>query len=211
MTGIKYGLISSVDSRCLEKTIDLICNEFHDKFIHVTEIGLYNGKTTKGICDYIWSKDKGTHYIGVDNNKDGEVNLFPHLYQKQIIGNSNEVYNQIPDDSQHLCFIDSCHCFSCVISDFFCYIPKVKTGGYIAFHDTATHIEPFKDFQHGDKDNPDAYISVRKALGTIGLFNVNYYGHGMLEEWVGNFGVQLIFDEADENDPAGGVCVFRKL
>jgi len=33
----------------------------------------------------------------------------------------------------------------------------------------------------------------------------------MLEEWIGGFGFELIYDEADVNDTGGGICVFKKL
>jgi hypothetical protein len=75
----------------------------------------------------------------------------------------------------------------------------------MAFHDTGKHIKLFKDFQHGDKTNPDAYISVRKALSEIGLLA---YPPSEIHE---TLGWKLVFDEADETDLAGGICVFKKL
>lgn len=195
---IKYGLISETDARCLEKTIDLIlADDSHNYPINVTEIGVYGGDTGRGICEYIKSKGRNYWITGIDSFKDNEVVRFP--YNEMIYGNSNEVYNQIPDNSQHLVFIDACHCFAHVISDFFCYSPKVKVGGYIAFHDTGEHIKMFKDFQHGDKNNPDAYISCRKSLNSIGLYN------NLLANWV------LVFDEYDPLDEAGGISVFKRL
>lgn len=205
---IQYGLISSVDSACLEKTIDLICNEFTSGLINVTEIGIYAGQTMKGIVEYVGGKGRSLNTTGIDNWKDGQDLIFSY-YSKIIKGNSSEVYNQLEDNSQHLCFVDGCHCFAHVVSDFFCYAPKVKVGGYFAFHDTGRHIKEFKDFQHGDKTNPDAYISVRKALDKIGLLDLKYFYDSPTK--IGNKDWELIFDEADETNPAGGVCVFRKM
>lgn len=202
---IKYGLISEVDARCLEKTIDFICDEDKNEWlINVLEVGVYGGETGHGIRRYLHSKGREIMLVGIDNNKDGEI--VRYSYDKLIIGNSNEVYSQIEDNSQHLIFVDGCHCFAHVISDFFCYAPKVKVGGYLAFHDTGKHIKPFKDFQHGDKENPDAYISVRKALTNVGFFDDE-------TPWLKIYpqGFKLIFDEADENDEAGGICVFKKI
>ena len=227
---IQYGLISQTDARVLEKTIDLICDGCNDETINVCEIGIYGGATGNGLREYVQSKmyyvdmrggghkmggggNRKIFLTGIDNNKDGEE--VRHKYDKLIIGNSNEVYNQLGDNSQHLIFVDGCHCFAHVVSDFFCYAPKVKVEGYIAFHDTGKHIRPFKDFQHGDEKNPDAYISVRKALETIGLFR--QYGSGSMnynETWIehtGAFGFELMLDEADETNEAGGICVFKKL
>lgn len=205
---IKYGLISEVDARCLEKTIDLICDEFKENDLSFTEIGLYNCETAIGIAAYgAHKKYRTIHYTGIDNEKDKPIDA--PLWLRYIKGNSNEVYNQIEDNSQHLIFIDGCHCFAHVVSDFFCYAPKVKVGGYIAFHDTGKHIKPFKDFQHGDKNNPDAYISVRKALNKIGLLCDFEYANETIDRYYNEW--ELVFDEADETNPAGGITVFKKL
>lgn len=233
MSEIQYGLISKVDAHCLEKTIDLICSEFSDTTINTLQIGVFDGQTDRGIYEYITRKTYDsigeypdaihTHnykcnHTAIDNNKDKEI-LLPFHECNLIIGNSDEVCNQIPDKSQHLIFEDSCHCFAHVVSTFFCYAPKVKVGGYLAFHDTGKHIKPFKDFQHGDKDNPDAYISVRKALYKIGLLKYTVdmsdhefvYGNKLPDRYNIVNGFQLIFDEADETDEAGGICVFKRL
>jgi hypothetical protein len=207
---IKYGLISEIDARCLEKTIDLIIPEFWDEKLCVTEIGLYNCETSVAIKKYIDRVEMEVYYTGIDNNKE----IVAPDWMNLIIGNSNEVYNQLEDNSQHLIFIDGNHSFPYVISDFFCYAGKVKQGGYLAFHDTGEHIKPFKDYQGvGSKADADMYISVRKALDKIGLFNRWAGGSigGEMVDHIGCKGFDLIFDVADENNEAGGVCVFKKL
>lgn len=214
MSEIKYGMVSKVDSLCLEKTIDLICKEFpDDNVINMIEIGLFDCGTSSGLMDYVSSKGRLPMLTGFDNEKDKSI-ILPKITtsgQRMIFvkGNSNETYNQLADNSQHLIFMDGCHCFAHVISDFFCYVPKIKRGGYMAWHDTGKHIKEFKDFQHGDSSNPDAYISVRKALGAIGLLDTTYTAleadGTFLEQW------ELIFDEADTENPAGGITVFKKL
>lgn len=216
---IKYGLISETDARCLEKTIDLVCGTFNGlEAINFCEIGVYGGDTGVGVMQYLnIHHQRRIFSIGIDNNKDGE--LIRGYYDRLIIGNSNEVYNQIEDNSQHLIFVDGCHCFSHVVSDFFCYAPKVKVGGYLAFHDTNPYINAYKDFQHGDKEDMDAYISVRRALKAIGLLILDSN-----EQWFGEWGQhfryatgnknecwELVYDEYDKNDEAGGICVFKKL
>lgn len=196
---IKYGLISETDARCLENTIEIMCKDFAGDIINITEVGVYGGDTGRGICEYIKSKGRNYLITGIDSFKDKETVRFP--YNEMIYGNSNEVYNQIEDESQHLIFVDGCHCFAHVISDFFCYAPKVKKGGCFAFHDTGSHIKEFKDFQHGDKNNPDAYISVRKALNAIGVLRS---GVGAGKMW------DIVFQVADKDNEAGGVVVFKK-
>lgn len=197
---IKYGLISEVDSRTIEKTIDLLLSDqSHNYPISVVEIGVYGGDTGRGICEYIKSKGRNYWITGIDNRRDGEVVRFP--YYEMIYGNSTEVYNQLEDESQHLCFIDGLHTFAGVISDFFCYAPKVKKGGFLAFHDTGKHINQFHGWQGvGDKNDPDMCLGgVRRALEEIGLYKNDK------ADW------RLIFDEADVNDTGGGISVFKKV
>lgn len=205
---IKYGLISETDARTLEKTIDLICDDFpNDKMISILEVGVYSGETGSGLSQYCESKNRSCFIKGIDNNKDREKLRF--LYNGLIIGNSNEVYNQVEDNDYHLIFIDGDHSYLGVISDFYAYAPKVKVGGYLAFHDTGKHIKPFTDFQHGDGGNPDAYISVRKALEDVSLFSIIDAKTSQVYSLNGCW--ELVFDEADQNDMAGGICVFKKL
>lgn len=209
---IKYGLISETDARTLEKTIDLICDEFPNEMLRTLEIGVYSGLTSKAIIQYIFNvKKRYTWHIGIDNNKDGQPMTDWFEAATFISGNSSEVYNQIEDNSQYLIFVDGCHCMSCVISDYFLYGEKVKVGGYFAFHDTGRHIKPFKDFQHGDKNNEGAYISVRKALEYCGAFGYWNYPKDYHGEKKGNDRWELVFDEADETNEAGGICVFKRL
>lgn len=197
---IQYGLISKVDADTIEKTLELIIKEFsNDEFICTTEVGIFDGNTSRGINQFIESKNKGNWHTAIDNNKDKEVSI-PFIQCRFIIGNSNEVYNQLEDGTQHFIFIDGCHAFPMVVSDFFCYESKVKAYGYLAFHDTGFHIAPYKDYQRmGSEKDLDMYISVRKALGRIGLLD------GEIIRW------KKVFDEQDLNDTAGGICVFKKL
>ena len=209
---IKYGLISEIDARTIEKTIDLICEQFNEPIINVTEVGVYGGDTGFGITDYICRTDKeGCFLTGVENNRDGEKNRT--IYDKMLIGNSSEVYNQIKDDSQHLVFIDANHTFPAVIADFFCYSTKVKPGGYIAFHDTGRHINPLHGWQGvGDKNDSDMCLGgVRKALTALSLLDYSFdFRDGIL--YPNSYpGWELIFDDADPLDEAGGVTVFKRL
>jgi hypothetical protein len=197
---IKYGLISKRDADCIELALLHALLHFPEGMIDTCEVGVYAGTTSKAICEFVASKGRGIRHIGIDSGKDGEKLIdFPED-ALLISGNSNEVYNQIPDNSQHFIFIDANHNFPHVISDFFCYESKIRQGGYLAFHDTGSHIQPFVDYQgYGSKDDRDMYISVRRALKKIGLLDDKYEG------W------KLIFDVSDIDNRAGGICVFKKL
>lgn len=212
MSEIKYGLISNIDQECIEATLNYLMSDFPLVDLHITEIGIYDGQTARGISDYIISKNRGVCYHAIDNEKDKPI-LRPFEGCNMIIGNSNEVYNRIEDESQHLIFVDGLHTFSAVISDFFCYSSKVKRGGFIAFHDTGKHLDPLSGWQGiGDKNDTDMCLGgVRKALNRIGLLNDRFSNDSRQHETISRFSWQLVFDEADINDTGGGVCIFKKL
>lgn len=210
---IQYGLISKVDAACVEKTLDLIIAGFPEETINVCEVGLYNCATSHGVHDYILSKGRAAAMTGIDNERDKLIH--PPGWMKFIRGNSNEVYNKVPDGSQHLIFIDGLHTFPAVVSDFFCYAPKVKVGGFIGFHDTGLHLDPLSGWQGiGSKDDPDMCLGgVRKALDVIGLLEQArdpYWGAN--ERWTRfSRSWELVFDEADPEDTGGGICIFKRM
>lgn len=198
MSNIKYGLISEVDARCLEKTIDIILKD--ELKINITEVGIYGGDTGGGMYEYVESMGGVPFITGIDNRKDNEPLRFN--YDKLIIGNSNEVYNQIEDNSQHLILIDANHSYPMVISDYYCYKEKIEKGGFLCFHDVSPQAQG-KDWQRmGGENDKDMYISVRKALGDIGLLDV---------ENANRLGWKCVFWEWDDNDDCGGMICFKKL
>lgn len=187
-----YGLITKKDAETLEKTLDLVKQWF--KEINVLEIGVRDGRTRAGILNYL--KGENVYYRGIDNNRDGMTKDTGDI----IFGNSIEVYNKIPCESQSIIFLDACHNYPMTMADFLCYSDKVARFGYFAFHDTGKHIKEFTDYQGmGDRADHDMYISCRKAIKKLGLLdNKN-------PEWL------LVFDEADETFPTGGMTVIRRI
>lgn len=211
MSNIQYGLISRVDSDTIEKTFELIFKDFPDEIINYSEVGLYNGRTTSGVNKFLQSKNKQFNLIGIDNFKDKEELVFYPPNAKLIQGSSIEVYNQLPDNSQHFILIDGNHSFPYVIADFFCYSQKVIKGGYICFHDAAPHSQNVSYQRMGSEDDMDMYISVRKALQAVGLLKDTFSPSAYIHEAMSRFNWELVFDEADLNDMGGGVLVFKKL
>ncbi len=198
---IKYGLISKIDSEYIEAALNYAMGDFPDDTISTLEVGVYAGQTSKGICDYIKSKNRKVNHTGIDNGRDKELLLHFPQDATLIKGNSSEVYNKIPDNSQHFILVDALHTFAAVVADWYCYSPKVMVGCYIAFHDTGKHLDPLSGWQGiGDKNDPDFCLGgVRKALDKIGLLN------NKLPEW------KLIFDEADPLDSGGGIVILKRV
>lgn len=196
---MNYGLITETDAKTIEKTLDLVCQNFPDSIVATLELGVRDGRTSRGIHEYLTSKGKINFHTGIDNEKDMPVDI-PFDGCNLIIGNSMEVYNQVADYSQHFGFCDANHSLPMTIVDFMCYGSKIKRGGYFAFHDCGQQIKPFTDYQgFGSKEDPDFYIACRKAVKKLGLLDDACHG------W------ELVFDEYDPNYHTGGIVVVKKL
>jgi hypothetical protein len=196
---MQYGLLTKSDVSTLEKTMKLVCDEFKEGIINTLEVGTHRGHTSRAINKYFTDRSFINFHTAVDNERDVK-NGSPFSSCNFIIGNSDLVYNQIPDNSQCFIFIDASHSYRNTLLDFLLYSNKVRLGGYIAMHDTSPHINSMTDYQGiGDKDDPDNYISCRKAVKKLGLLDNRFYG------W------ELVFDEYEIKALTGGVAVFRRI
>jgi hypothetical protein len=194
-----YGLLTASDIITIEKTLDLVCDQFPEGVINTTELGVRDGNTSRGIHNYLTAKRRVNFHTGIDNNHDMPV-VKPFEGCHIIIGNSIEVYNELQDDSQNFIFIDACHSYPMTLADFLVYSGKVRKGGYAAFHDCGEQIKPMTDYQGmGSRDDPDMYISCRKAVKRLGLLD------GKCEGW------KLVFDEYDPSFHTGGVVVVKRI
>ena len=202
---IQYGLISRVDSNAMEKVFDLLIEQFPNETINYTECGLYNGRTTSGVNEYLKSKGVEYNLTGIDNFKDKEELVFYPANAKLIQGSSIEVYNQLPDNSQHFIMIDANHTFPYVIADTYCYMSKVKVGGILMYHDAAPHAQNKSWQRMGNEADEDMNISVLKALRKIGLI-----GNEEVQEYLG---FKPLFHEwaSFDIDEGGGTVCFRRI
>lgn len=195
-----YGLITPTDGANLEFCIRLAFKNFETDYLSLTEIGVHDGRTARGIKAYVESLDKQVLYTGIDSQTDFEVKP-PFPEARFIVGYSNEVYNRIADNSQHIIIVDGSHSLTATAVDFLLYKSKVASKGLMIFHDTGKHIKPFTDYQNiGIKENPDNWIACRSALSLLGLFDSPE-----------TRGFKLILDEADDSYHTGGYTAFMKL
>ena len=202
MADIIYGLINRVDASVLEDAIESVFKDFPGETINYLEVGLYNGRTTSGIKQYMDGRSIPYNLTGIDNFKDKEDLVFYPKEANLIQGSSIEVYNQIPDLSQHLILIDANHSLPYVIADTMFYKDKVKAGGYLAFHDAAPHSQNKSYQRMGSESDPDMYISVLKALEKLGFIGED----NIADHW----GFKLIAHKWDETDEGGGTIIFRR-
>lgn len=201
---MEYGMMTHTDYRTMDKTLALVLETFPLNSIHnnitTIEIGVNSGRTSRGIRDFFKEKNISHYHIGIDNQRDFKMEApFPEC--RFIVGDSLKVHDQLHDECAHFLLIDGNHNYFYTIADFLHYAPKVKRGGYIAFHDCGPHIPKFQDYQGvGPTDDEDMYIQCRKAVRVMGLLDNRLDGY------------KLIFDEAETGGlPIGGIIVVQKL
>jgi hypothetical protein len=89
------------DFATMDKILELVCNTFPGIEINTLEIGVHMGHTSRGIHKFFEQKGRKNNHTGIDNQHDLRV-VRPFPTCRLIIGSSIEVYNQVPDNSQHL-------------------------------------------------------------------------------------------------------------
>lgn len=190
-------MMTNTDYKTMDKTLELVSR---GTSVTTIEIGVNSGRTSRGIRDFFKEKGIKHHHIGIDNKRDFDMpSPFPEC--EFIVGDSLRVHSLVQDDIADFLLIDGNHNYFYTIADFLHYAPKVKKGGYIAFHDCGAHIPPMQDYQGvGPTDDPDMYIQCRKAVRVMGLLDDRLEGY------------KLIFDEYESGGlPIGGIIVVQKL
>jgi hypothetical protein len=107
------------------------------------EVGCADGGTTaKALrlldaeCRLPWA------YFAVDCEALGYRPTITHKHFTYVSGYSfaPDTLAQLPGDLIWV-FIDACHCAACVTRDAHAYIPRVRSGGIIAFHDASPRMQ----------------------------------------------------------------------
>lgn len=198
-TNLQFGWMTKTDANTLIKTMELVLQNFPDGTINTTEVGVRKGETSRAIYKFFTDAGRICFHSGVDNERDvKDGSPFPQC--NFIVGNSMDVFNKISNDSQSFIFIDACHSYPMTLVDFLVYSDKLRVGGFIAMHDTGPHIPYYKDYQgHGSKGDADMFISCRKALKKLGLYENKFEGF------------ELVFDEYDPKADTGGITVIKRM
>lgn len=104
---------------------------------------------------------------GAPANHENNVNLFKDTNVTVIKNWSHiEAFN-FENNSIDFLFIDAGHSFFHVLRDFYCYISKVKTDGFIAFHDYANQLSVRRAVDHVIAWD-DGVTGLVKEVETIG-------------------------------------------
>ena len=150
------------------------------------EVGVLKGGTMRAVAEVLAQFPSLTwQVIGLDLPSDPNKlgGRAPALFGQQFKGELRDEYNPdaagvflvfkslkefasrlLRDTPVHLCFIDGCHCFHCVTSDFLQIENSIAPGGCVIFHDASPLWQ--------EKDKPSNHgqgVRVRDALSGLGL------------------------------------------
>ncbi len=196
----QYGLLSATDIGLIERGLRLAHERFPEGPLHILEIGTHAGQTARGIRDMVCDElGRAIVYYGVDSQRDLPSQA-PFPGAKLVVGESTEVFVELPDTGFHFGLIDGCHCVVHAASDFVNYGAKIGPGGILAFHDMnpAAQGKP-GDYQGHGPAHPFFGTSVREALRRVGLLDPE-----RRSDW------KLIAQEWDHQN-WGGVGLFERV
>lgn len=138
-----YGAIVQEDVQVLEQCLAELCGAFGGNVvatnnplhpIRICEIGMHDGGTARGIEAFLLKFGRRLEYYGIDPDDGSTRPRYVPEGGKVVIGDSAEVFNQIPDGLD-LVWVDGCHCRGHIILDTVNYGERVRPGGFMLFHD----------------------------------------------------------------------------
>jgi hypothetical protein len=185
---MNYGSMTRTDM----DVMDEVLTQFSNRPVMFLEVGFNEGNTSRGILAKCREQNTILNYWGIDSGAICNPKL-PFPEAKIIIGDSAEVFHLAPCDFD-VVFIDGCHCMNHVIMDTVHYGSKVKSGGYLMFHDTSPELQHTMRQTHGP-DIPEFYSSVITAHKAM---------HFPFPGWT------LVYDKYEPGAKIGGMRVFRK-
>lgn len=190
-----YGLITEVDARLLERSLEEVLLTFSGQRVVIVEIGVCHGDTSRGIRDFMNARTNNWEYRGVDNQRDCPI---PPPFEGAMVhlGASEEIYMHLPE-TVHWVMVDGCHCVNHILLDFLHYGDRLATHGLIYFHDASPYTQRKRDYQgHGPIDHDDFGTATREGFRKLGIPNARWAL--WKEDWMGRH-------------DTGGAAVFRKL
>ncbi len=194
---VTYGALTPEDIEVLE----LVLYEFRGKPLKLLEIGIYHGHTARGVRDFCAGNGTELEYWGIESGTLCAP-AAPFAEAHFIIGESREVFMQVPDDFD-VVFVDGDHTFNAVVLDALHYGRKVKAGGFLLFHDCAPHIqyklaEPNRNYP----EHPWFHNAVNDALEALGFTSAVGVSH---------LGWELVHCEYHTQCAFGGMRAYRKV
>lgn len=177
-----YGLISFEEAHAIEQSLLRVVSRFKQDTIRLLEIGVHDGRTSRGIRDFLTENNvTNFEHWAVDNGKWAKTKPYENVHM--VWGDSSETGHLVPAQI-HWLFIDGCHCINHALIDISRYGYRLLPGGEMAVHDTYNEVPLFCDYQdHGPRDRPEFHLpGVRLALREFGLSPLIRQDYKLVEE-----------------------------
>jgi len=198
-----YGVLTNTDVKVIEWSLSQLKENFDpQEILNVVEIGVRDGKTSRGINKKLNQLKIKFKYWGIDSGKELKYQEPPFSGANLIIKDSTDAFLDLPHNL-HWVFIDGCHCVNHVMLDFLNYGYKVVKNGLIVFHDTNENSQssskrPRWSYQgHGDIDSPEFGTAIKLAFKKLDILN--------MPQW------KLLCNKFEPDKDLGGVAVFQKI
>ena len=177
-----YGLVSFEEAAGLERSLARVAERFKVETLRILEIGVHDGRTSRGIRDYLSS-------LNITNVENWAIDIGlwakekPYPEMRMIWGDSAETFHLVPLNL-HWVFVDGCHCINHAMADVAHFGRRLMQGGEMVVHDTFDKLPLFRDYQeHGPRDRPEFHIlGTRMALTELGLLPCIRQDYKLVEE-----------------------------
>lgn len=174
-----------------------VLHQYQRKSVSLVEVGILTGQTARGIKTICDDFGISLYYVGID-----PVSPEVHNHPKQPFpgagfrqADSLEAVHCIHPSSIDIAIIDGCHCLNHVILETILFSTKVRSGGWMLFHDTQDDIQGTMRDPHGP-DMPEFYNSVNAAHRLIRFPDIHW---------------KQVYRSQTPGHPWGGMTAFQKL
>ena len=205
---MKWSLMTDTDRKTIKDCVNSICiaRVKESNVLNFCEIGTYNGSTAWGVKKITEDFGNKLNYWGVDvMSHDAE--LWPEA--QMLIGDSTEIFYQVPNVPFDILFIDGPHCTRNCMLDFLNFAPKVIIGGWILFHDSSPASQcklPFTEAKVEEYRKGGFEIPTNEEFGTAVLIALDKLGLST--------GARTDYALVSNNwswEPYGGISIYKKL
>jgi hypothetical protein len=160
----------------------IILDKFDDKQIKILEVGTAHGHFVYSMRQFLKNVgERNVSAYGLDSMLHGyDPRFFIEEGMYFIKGNSTDltIINSLPNDF-HFIFIDCCHCQNHVFLDATNYYSKIRSNGFMGFHDTSPLFQGGTAQPNTPECHKDPSIGVVKG---IERFNPDSYKFSLFLE-----------------------------
>lgn len=150
----------------MSAVLRLLTEKFSDKKLKILEVGTAHGHFVYSMRNYLIAQGREVDAYGMDSGLHGyDPRYFNEPGMTYLKGNSTDptFTNTIANDF-HFVFIDSCHCANHAFQDATTFHVKLRSGGFLGFHDTHPKFQGGSEQPFTPECSQDRHIGVVKGI-----------------------------------------------